>query len=323
MALAAVAALTTLSLLGGCVLAPSLPTGSAPTSTQPAAPSQYVNPSWTFPSTPSAPQTDLPSIVAVVAEVRPAVVSVVTEMVAYDLFNQAYTQEAAGSGVVIDEAGYIVTNNHVVEGARAIQIELNDGTTYPASIVGTDVAHRPGGHSSRRVRFVLAPLGTSGDLAVGEWVVAIGNALGEGISASQGIVSRLNVSITVNGNTLRDLVSDNGRDQSRQQWRTARQHGGEVIGISSVKVASIGVEGMSYAIADRRRPPIIQALINQGYVTRPWLGVSLYTVDPLHRPRQPASVTRAHSSSTSPVASPAADAGLQKGDVISSSMEAR
>ena len=85
----------------------------------------------------SAPQTDLPSIVAVVAEVRPAVVSVMTEMVAYDLFNQAYTQEAAGSGVIIDEAGYIVTNNHVVEGAREIQVELHDGTSYSASVVGT------------------------------------------------------------------------------------------------------------------------------------------------------------------------------------------
>ncbi|HHE41679.1 MAG TPA: serine protease, partial [Dehalococcoidia bacterium] len=65
------------------------------------------------------------------SEVRPAVVSVITELTGYDLFNQAYTQEAAGSGFVIDPKGFIVTNNHVVEGATQIQVEFANGTTYP------------------------------------------------------------------------------------------------------------------------------------------------------------------------------------------------
>lgn len=243
-------------------------------------------------------------------------VSVVTEMVAYDLFNQPYTQQAAGSGVVIDEAGYIITNNHVVEGARNIQIELNDGTTYTASIVGTDLLSDLAVIRADASGLSHAPLGISGDLAVGEWVVAIGNSLGEGISASQGIVSRLDVSLTVNGNTLRDLIQTTAAINPGNSGGPLVNMAGEVIGISSVKVASIGVEGMSYAISMDGARPIIQSLINQGYVTRPWLGVSLYTVDPFTASVNQLSVEEGALVVEVSSASPAAQAGLVKGDVI-------
>ena len=313
----ALATLATFTLLAGCiVLPPSSPTQTTPTSAQPVTPSEHIDPSWRFPSSPSVPQPKLPAIVDVVREVRPAVVSVMTEMVAYDLFNQAYTQEAAGSGVIIDSAGYIITNNHVVQGAKEIQVELQDGTTYSASIVGTDPLTDLAVIRADGQNLSFAPLGASGDLAVGEWVVAIGNALGEGISASQGIVSRLDVSIAVGGNTLRDLIQTTAAINPGNSGGPLVNMAGEVIGINSVKVASIGIEGMSYAIAIDTARPIVQSLINQGYVTRPWLGVSLYTVDRFTARVNQLSVDEGALVVEVTSGSPGARAGLQKGDVI-------
>ena len=239
-----------------------------------------------------------------------------TEMVAYDLFNQAYTQEAAGSGVIIDPAGYIITNNHVVQGAKEIQVELQDGTTYNASIVGTDTLTDLAVIRADAQDLSFATLGESDRLAVGEWVVAIGNALGEGISASQGIVSRLNVSISVGGSTLRDLIQTTAAINPGNSGGPLVNMAGEVIGINSVKVASIGVEGMSYAIAIDGARPIVQSLINQGYVVRPWLGVSLYTVDRFTARVNQLSVEEGALVVDVTSGSPGARAGLEKGDVI-------
>ena len=310
-------ALSLLVILTGCIpLAPAAPTTTTPTSAQPATPSEHVDPDWRFPASPSSSQATLPSFVDVVKEVRPAVVSVITEMVAYDIFSQAYTQEAAGSGVIIDTAGYIITNNHVVDGASDIQIELHDGTTYRATIVGTDPLTDLAVIRAEASGLPFSTLGASVDLAVGEWVVAIGNALGEGISASQGIVSRLDVSLTVGGNTLNDLIQTTAAINPGNSGGPLVDMAGQVIGINSVKVASIGIEGMSYAIAIDGARPIIQSLINQGYVTRPWLGVSLYTVDRFTARVNQLSVEEGALVVDVSRDSPAERAGLQKGDVI-------
>ncbi len=301
----------------GCIVVPaSPPTETVPSSTQEPVRSQYVDPSWQFPTTPSAQPESLPSIADVVSTVRPAVVSVITEVVAYDLFNQAYTHEGAGSGAILDDAGYIVTNNHVVEGASEIQVELADGTKYPASIVGTDALTDLAVIRVEADGLPFASLGESSELAVGEWVVAIGNALGEGISATEGIVSRLNVSITVGGNTLRDLVQTTAAVNPGNSGGPLVNMAGEVIGINSVKVADIGVEGMSYAIAIDGARPIIEALVHSGYVTRPWLGVSLYTVDQFTATVNKLSVEQGTLVVEVVKDGPADHAGLEKGDVI-------
>jgi serine protease Do len=252
----------------------------------------------------------------VVSVARPAVVSVITEMVAFDVFNQQYKQEAAGSGVILDAQGYIVTNNHVVEGASDIQVELVDGTKYSASVVGTDPLTDLAVIRAEAGNLPYAEMGSSTDLAIGEWVVAIGNALGEGISASEGIVSRLDVSITVGGNTLSDLIQTTAAVNPGNSGGPLVNMAGQVIGINSVKVATIGVEGMSYAIAIDGARPIIQALINKGYVTRPWLGVSLYTVDSFTATINDLSVDEGALVVTVKAGSPADQAGMKKGDVI-------
>ncbi len=301
----------------GCVpLPPASPPDSSPSSSSGRPQSDYVDPSWEFPSAPSAQPDTLPSIAAVVSEVRPSVVSVITELTGRDLFNQSYTQEAAGSGFVIDEQGFIVTNNHVVEDASQIQVEFVDGTTFSAQIVGTDPLTDLAVIRVEADGLPYATLGDSHDMAVGEWVVALGNALGEGISASQGIVSRLDVSITVGGTTLRDLIQTTAAINPGNSGGPLSNMAGEVVGINSVKVASIGIEGMSYAIAIDGARPIVQSLINQGYVTRPWLGVSLYTVDRFTATINDLSVEEGALVVEVSQGGPADAAGLERGDVI-------
>lgn len=307
----------TVGACGCSMLIPQPATPPAPPSSQPTSQSEYTDPDWTFPSGNSQSPQPLPDIAQVVNEVMPSVVSVMTEMVAYDIFDQEYTQSAAGSGVIIDSEGYIITNNHVVENAKEIQVELLDGSAFPATIVGSDaLTDLAIIKVTEEVGLPYATLGDSPQLAVGEWVVAIGNALGEGISASQGIVSRLDVSVSVRGNTLRDLIQTTAAINPGNSGGPLVNMSGEVIGINSVKVADIGVEGMSYAISINSAEPIIGALIRQGYVTRPWLGVSLYTVDRLVALMNNLSVEEGVLVLGVSKNSPAEAAGLRKGDVI-------
>jgi len=288
----------------------------SPTPAPSTSPTEHTNPSWTFPRETSQTATLLPSIAEVVAQAMPAVVSVTTEKLVYDIFQQEYTQRAAGSGAIIDKEGYIITNNHVVEDAKSIQVELADSRILPADIVGTDALTDLAVLKVEAANFPQASLGDSGLLVLGDWVVAIGNALGEGISASEGIVSRLNVSVNVSGNTLYGLIQTTAAINPGNSGGPLVNMAGEVIGVTSVKIATVGVEGMGYAIDINSAKPIIEDLIRQGYVTRPWLGVSLWTVDP--------SFAEANSLSANEGAyivelfpdSPADVAGLEEGDVI-------
>ena len=258
----------------------------------------------------------LPSIADVVEQIMPSVVSVTTEMVVYDVFQREYMQSAAGSGAIIDSEGYIVTNNHVVQNARRVQVELADGRTFPANIVGTDALTDLAVLKIDGTDLPYAYLGDSSLLAVGDWVVAIGNALGEGITATHGIVSRLNVSVTVSGNTLRGLIQTDAAINPGNSGGPLVNIAGEVVGITSVKVAVVGVEGMGYAIGINEAKPIIEDLIHQGYVIRPWLGVGLYTVDPFVAAVNKLSVDKGALIVEVVADSPAAAAGLRKGDVI-------
>ncbi len=246
----------------------------------------------------------------------PSVVSVTTEMTAYDIFNREYTQAAAGSGVIIDSEGYIITNNHVVGNAKSVEVELSDGRIFPADIVGTDALTDLAVLKTDATDLPYARLGDSFQLAVGDWVVAMGNALGEGISAAEGIVSRLNVSVSVNGNTLRDLIQTTSAINPGNSGGPLVNMSGEVVGVTSVKVAEIGVEGMGYAIGINSAKPIIEELIHQGYVTRPWLGVTLYTVTPRVATWNDLSVEKGALVIEVAKDSPAEAAGLEQGDVI-------
>ena len=313
-------ALALISLMlgsSGCsLLPPWSPTPSPPVPSPPASRGEYTNPDWTSPSKSSEAGMPLPSIADVVEQIMPSVVSVTTEMVVYDIFQREYMQSAAGSGAIIDSEGYIVTNNHVVQNARRVQVELADGRTFPANIVGTDALTDLAVLKIEAADLPYAYLGDSDLLAVGDWVVAIGNALGEGISASEGIISRLNVSVTAQGNTLSGLIQTTAAINPGNSGGPLVNTAGEVIGITSIKMAAVGIEGMGYAISVNNAKPVIEDLIRQGYVIRPWLGVGLYTVDPFVAAVNNLSVDKGALIVEIVADSPAKIAGLGEGDVI-------
>lgn len=303
----------------GCITITTPETPSAsPSTTTPSPPPDPINPSWTPPSTTNQ-STTLPDIADVVAVVKPSVVAITTEVIGRDFFNRPYTQEGAGSGWIIDEDGIIVTNNHVVAGAQTITVTLDDGRTFTADInsVFTDRLNDLAIFSIDAQNLPALEIGDSSTLRVGDWVIAIGNALGLGIRATEGIVSRQGVSIPADiGQTLYDLIETTAVINPGNSGGPLVNLSGEVIGITSAKIATIGVEGMGYAISIDTAMPIIQELVNKGYVVRPWLGVGLYTVDQLAILQYNLKVNKGVLLVQVVPGGPADNAGLKEGDVI-------
>jgi serine protease Do len=259
----------------------------------------------------------LPDFVSVITKVKPSVVAINTEVVTYDIFNRPITQEGAGSGWIIDEDGYIVTNNHVIEGAKSIAVTLADGRTFTASIVGTDAFADLAVLKVSARNLVKAKIGDSSKVRVGEWVLAIGNPLGLGISAKEGIVGRVEVSIPVSsGQTLYDLIETSAAINPGNSGGPLVNMRGEVIGITSIKIAVVGVEGMGYAISSKTAVPIIEELVQKGYVVRPWLGIVVRDVDQLLIFTERLAVDKGAFVTHIGQGSPAANTGIKPGDVI-------
>lgn len=228
-------------------------------------------------------------------KVGPSVVGVINKTTVsvqkyYDPFSGRYyysgdpstdgstVEQGSGSGIVISEDGYIVTNQHVIDGASEISVILNTGEEYNATLVGqdtkTDLAVLKIDSSTK---LTAATLGDSTTLKVGELAVAIGNPMGMEFSGSvtSGIISALNRTMTLNGRTYNLIQTDAAINSGNSGGALINQYG-EVIGINSVKLSSSGVEGMGFAIAISEAKPIIEDLMSDGYVKgRPLVGVTI------------------------------------------------
>ena len=307
-----------LLLLGmGCQLLPDIDISPSPPSPPPTPTStpSPIDPDWTLPSIENNIPS-LPSIADVVAKVKPSVVAINTEVVGYDIFNRPYTQEGAGSGWIIDENGLIVTNNHVVEGAESVTVTLSDGKTFSAETIRTDPLSDLAVVEIDARNLPAASIGDPSQLRVGDWLVAIGNPLGLGISAKEGIVSRLGVSVSLPGQTLYNLIETSAAINPGNSGGPLVNMKGEVIGITSVKIATVEVEGIGYAISTETAMPIIVELIQTGYVVRPWLGVVLRSVDEYVVLRYELAVDKGAFITEVAPGSPADEAGLEAEDVI-------
>ena len=273
------------------------------------------SPEWIIPLPSQNPP--LPDFTSVVAKVKPSVVAINTEVVTYDIFNRPFTQEGAGSGWIIDEDGHIATNNHVIAGAKSITVTLADGRVLPAGIVGADALTDLAVLKVDATNLPAVDIGDSSKLSIGEWVLVIGNALGLGITAKEGIVSRLGVSVPVApGQTLHDLVETSAAINPGNSGGPLVNMAGEVIGITSAKIGAVAVEGLGYAISSNGASAIIEELVQKGYVVHPWLGVVLQTVDQWLVAKYELAVDKGVFVTEVAPDSPADKAGLQAGDII-------
>ena len=311
-----------LTLGVGCDLLPDIEISPPQVETSPPSPpatsnATPINPEWSLPSTENQAQI-LPSIADVIAKVKPSVVAIKTEVTAFDIFRRPFTEEGAGSGWIISEDGYIVTNNHVVQGAERITVILVDNRAVPAEIVGADWLTDLAVLKINAENLTAVVVGDSLKLRVGDWVVAIGNALGAGISATTGIVSAMEVQLEVSpGQTLYDLVQTDAAINPGNSGGPLVNMAGELIGINSIKTAAVEVEGVGYAISINEAMPIIQQLINTGYVVRPFLGVQgLLTVDQAVAVFYDLSADKGALIRGVLPGGPADKAGLKAGDVI-------
>jgi len=212
---------------------------------------------------------------SVVEKVRPSVVQVETDV-------------AAGSGWVVDSNGIIVTNAHVLEDgaggivpSSSIKVITSDNHTYIATSIKTDVSSDLAIIRIKADGLVAANIGNSSALRVRQPVAAIGNALDLGISMTGGWVSRLNATVTdENGVTHTDLIGTDTAINPGNSGGPLVDTSGNVVGITSIKLIDTGVEGVGYAISIDSAMPVINQLINRGFVARAYMGVNgLTTVD--------------------------------------------
>jgi serine protease Do len=254
-----------------------------------------------------------------VAEVAPAVVSIVTETVSYNWFWQAVPQTGAGSGIIISPDGYIVTNNHVVENANKVTVTLSDGSAYEATIVGTDAQTdlavvKIDANNLSYLHFLSNSLE---QLSVLDRVVAVGNALAlpGGPTWTSGVISNLGRSIEEdNAVVLNDIIQTDTAINAGNSGGPLLNTAGQVVGIN-VAIAN-NAENIGFAISTDTAIPVVQSLITEGKVVRPWLGVEVTTVTSTIQQYYNLSVNTGVLIISVTSGSSANKAGIRAGDII-------
>lgn len=193
------------------------------------------------------------------------------------------TQEqdtGSGSGVIITDDGYIVTNNHVVQGADTIHVYLQDGTKYDAKLIGTDTFSDLAIVKIDVANLPAATIGSSGNVTVGDTVYAIGNPLGVLTSSvSKGIISGLDRTITIDGISMTLMQTDASINPGNSGGGLFNERG-ELIGIVNAKSSGQNAEGLGFAIPVNTAIQVAEELINNGYVTgRPAMGVTVLSIN--------------------------------------------
>ncbi|MDY5276266.1 MAG: trypsin-like peptidase domain-containing protein [Erysipelotrichaceae bacterium] len=218
----------------------------------------------------------------VVAKAIDSVVQITSKAQTNNSFFGSYESTSLGSGVIISEDGYIVTNNHVISGATNVSVELNDGTTYGATIVGSDAKTDLALLKIEASGLKYSRMIDSDELNLGQEVVAIGNSLGEGTSSTNGIISALNRDVTISNYSM-NLILTNAQVNNGNSGGGLFDLNGNLVGIVNAKIsssanASATVEGMGYAIPSNTVKEIVEELKTNGYVkNRATLGVKVIT----------------------------------------------
>ena len=256
------------------------------------------------------------SVPAVVAKVRPSVVTILTRGV--PVSQSPHTaQSGSGSGIIIDSSGYILTNNHLVEGFKSLVVGLHTGRLTPGRVVARDFLLDLALVKITAQDLVPATLNEAAHLEIGESVVAIGNplALKGGSTVTVGVVSALDRSVlTPNGETLYDLIQTDAAINPGNSGGPLVDLSGQVVGINVAIAPS--AQAISYALTLEAVYPHVQSMMLRGSVTRPDFGFTPVTVTPSIAASFGLEVDRGILVLNVDSAKPAGASGLQTGDVI-------
>lgn len=262
-----------------------------------------------------------------VANSGPAVVTVINHL-ASGSFNPFFGKmeadpRASGSGVFVSKEGYLITNNHVIEGNKSLEVILRDGKKFPAKLVGTDVFADLAVLKVDGTTPAVAEFGNSDVLKAGETVAAIGSPLGEfQNTVTVGVVSATGRSLeTGQGYQMEDLIQTDAAINRGNSGGPLVNLEGQIVGINTLVVRGGGgagdiAEGIGFAIASNTVNAITKQIIKQGYVARPYLGVLWQLITPDIAGRYGLPVKWGVYLTQVNRGDPAADAGLQEGDII-------
>lgn len=254
------------------------------------------------------------TITEAVERVAPTVVTVVGDLAG---------RQVSGSGVVISPEGFILTNNHVVEGTSQVVAVLSDGTELPAEIVGTDIYADLAVLSTNGKIPAVAQLGNSDSLKPGETVIAIGSPLGDFVNTvTVGVISATGRSLdTGNGFLMEDLIQTDAAINQGNSGGPLVNLAGDVVGINTLVVRGSGssntiAEGLGFAIPINTARIVAEQIVDKGYFARPQMGIRWQAITPRIARVYGLPVQWGAYISTILPGSPAAISGLSEGDII-------
>ena len=267
-------------------------------------------------------QTEMSDAEIYAANVNSVVSINVTGTSGYNFFGQPVQSASSGSGFVLTSDGYIVTNYHVVKDAQTVKVTMYNGDEYDAQYVGGDEDYDIAVIKIEATGLPAVTLGNSEELNVGDHVLAIGNPLGDlTFSMSGGMVSSVNRTINVDGTPFNMIQTDTSINPGNSGGPLLNSYG-EVVGIVSAKYSSYGtsgesVEGLGFAIPINDVISMIQDIMTNGYVSnKAYLGATIGTLTSQMAQQYRYDITDGAFVYSVEESGPAAEAGLQLGDVI-------
>ena len=244
----------------------------------------------------------------------------ITTSITTNYFGYQTTSAAAGSGFILTQDGYILTNYHVVEGSNSIKVTTYDGTSYDAQLIGYDESNDIAVLKIDATDLTPVVLGDSDTLNVGDTVVAIGNPLGElTFSLTTGVVSALDRPVTFSTGTTMNLIQTDCAINSGNSGGALFNLYGEVIGITNAKYSSssssseASIDNIGFAIPLDQVRSIFESIITNGYIVKPYIGV---TVSDVSAESQSYGLPQGAAVRSVTENGPAAEAGLQENDII-------
>ena len=309
--------------IGGSMVAKDVQTvltqAAVPEEVVPEVTPQVVNTSITIAS------SEIDTVITdVVQNIEPAVVTVVgTIPGSQTFFGKTADSQVSGSGFIVSQDGYIITNNHVIEDAISLYVILSDGTELDADLISRDIYADLAVLKVDGTMPAVAPLGDSEDLKPGETVIAIGSPLGTfRNSVTVGVVSATGRTLdTGEGYNMENLIQTDAAINSGNSGGPLVNLAGEVIGVNTLVLrgsssGSASAEGLGFAIPSDTVELISQQIIEKGYFARPYLGVGIQNVTSSIARRYNLAVEWGGYVTEVAAGSPAADAGLRVNDII-------